>query len=115
MSWAKGIVEGKHVGYAVNAMCEHPGCKKRINRGLAYKCGNDIGSGDGFCNGFFCREHLYYLGRGGVQVCQSCANDVARKQHRALPFPNAHALAEEREKRARLNGDHHMKGENECH
>jgi hypothetical protein len=36
MGWSHGIVEGKHVGYAVRAKCEHPGCKKRIDRGLAY-------------------------------------------------------------------------------
>ena len=87
MGWSHGIVEGKNVGYAVRAKCEHPGCGKRIDRGLAYKCGNDIGSGIGFCNGFFCYEHLCYLGRGGVQVCQSCANDVARMWHQKLPFP----------------------------
>ena len=88
MGWSHGIVEGKHVGYGVRAKCEHPGCNAKIGRGLAYKCGNDIGSGDGFCNGFFCYDHLHHLGRGGVQVCQSCANDVARMQHRKLPFPN---------------------------
>lgn len=89
MGWSHGIVEGKHVGYAVRAKCEHPGCEKRIDRGMAYKCGNDIGSGVGFCNGFFCSDHLYFLGRAGAQVCQTCANDVARMQHRKLPFPNA--------------------------
>ena len=88
MGWSHGIVEGKRVGYGVRAKCEHPGCNARIDRGLAFKCGNDIGSGVGFCNRFFCSKHLYYLGRGFVQVCQSCANDVARMQHRKLPFPN---------------------------
>ena len=88
MGWSHGIVEGKRVGYGVRAKCEHPGCNARIDRGLAFKCGNDIGRGVGFCNRFFCSKHLYYLGRGFVQVCQSCANGVARMQHRRLPFPN---------------------------
>ncbi|MCK9435483.1 MAG: hypothetical protein M0R32_11950, partial [Candidatus Cloacimonetes bacterium] len=60
MGWSYGVVEGKEVGYGVKAICEHPGCKKKIDRGLAYACGNDIGSSDTFCNGFFCGDHLYY-------------------------------------------------------
>jgi hypothetical protein len=88
MGWSRGIVEGKKVGYAVRAKCKHPGCDKPINRGMGHKCGNEIGSGEGFCNGFFCADHLHFLGKGGVQVCQSCANDVARLNHRKQPFEN---------------------------
>jgi hypothetical protein len=87
MGWSRGIVEGKTVGYSVNARCEHPGCKAGITRGLANKCGAEPGSGVGFCNGYFCSEHLGYLGINYRQVCQSCANDVARMLHRKLPFP----------------------------
>lgn len=88
MGWSYGVVEGKKVGYSVQAICEQQGCRTKIDRGLSYKCGSDIGSGVGFCNRFFCTEHLYYLGIGGVQVCQACANDVARMRHKKLPFKN---------------------------
>ena len=88
MGYGHGVVEGKGVGYNVDAVCEQPGCNIKIHRGLAYSCGDEIGSGYGFCNGFFCEKHLYMLGFGNAPVCQNCANDVARIKHQKLPFKN---------------------------
>lgn len=36
-------------GYAVETKCEHPGCDKSIDRGLAFLCYG--------CTGYFCNEH----------------------------------------------------------
>jgi hypothetical protein len=70
MGWSKGIVNGKTVGYSVNATCEHPGCKTKIDRGLAYACGGNHGDGDGYCDGYFCYEHLILTPEG--QKCHAC-------------------------------------------
>ncbi len=61
MSWAIGYNETykRDVGYGVPAYCDHPGCKRVIDRGLAYICGGDIGGGEHGCGLFFCEKHLY--------------------------------------------------------
>ncbi len=49
----------RHIGYAFSAMCDHPGCRRRIDRGLAYACGQMHGElGGRACNGYFCGNHL---------------------------------------------------------
>lgn len=80
MGWACGIVNGREVGYAVEATCDHPGCTKKIDRGLAYVCGNDHGGGEHGCGNYFCEEHRDYV---GVQLCITCA-DSLRKQNPEL-------------------------------
>ena len=90
MGWGHGIVDGKHVGYAIRAKCEQPGCGKWIDRGLAFKCGGQIGSDAFFCNRFFCGDHLYLSARRhGGMLCQECSNDEARATHKRMPFPMA--------------------------
>ena len=74
MGWSYGIVEGKEVGYAVDATCEFLGCNKKIDRGLAYKCGDYPGSGDDFCNGYFCYDHLVMTKNG--QRCEECSKEI---------------------------------------
>lgn len=49
MSWAVGQIDGRDVGYGVPAVCDHPECGTRIDRGLSYKCES--------CNLFFCSMH----------------------------------------------------------
>ena len=45
MGWSYGEnMDGKEIGYSVEASCEHPGCDKKIDRGLAYACGGDHGA-----------------------------------------------------------------------
>lgn len=54
--------KGRNIGYAFSAKCDHPGCKTKIDRGLAYACGGMHGeSGNGDCEGYFCGEHLYII------------------------------------------------------
>lgn len=78
MGWANcgNDSQGRPIGYAVEATCDHPGCKTKIDRGLAYACGGMHGDSDG-CEKYFCTEHLQYLstnvsGFTSDQVCADC-------------------------------------------
>ncbi len=52
---------GRPIGYAHGATCDHPGCTRKIHRGLAYICGGDMhGDTDRGCERYFCEEHLTY-------------------------------------------------------
>ncbi len=46
-------------GYGVPAICEHPDCKKEIDRGVSYACGEEPFSEYG-CDRYFCEKHLHY-------------------------------------------------------
>jgi hypothetical protein len=73
------IYKGKErkVGYSIGAKCDHHGCSKRIDRGLAYACGGDHGDFKG-CTGYFCEEHrMNYITdhtdvRKSILVCDEC-------------------------------------------
>lgn len=82
MSWARGYACGRDVGYSVPCTCEQSGCKKRINRGLAYACGGMHGEDEVSCEKYFCEEHLYYVELKDVGTKQLCAKcrDWAEKQ-----------------------------------
>ncbi len=51
---------GRPIGYAYRATCDEPGCHARIDRGLAYACGGMHGTGEHYCEGYYCEEHLYF-------------------------------------------------------
>jgi len=63
-------------GYAVAARCEHPGCRERIDRGLAYACGEPPDGGDHGCGGSFCEAHRVSVGHeivgGAGNLCRAC-------------------------------------------
>mgnify|MGYP001806380672 CR=1 FL=1 len=66
--------EGRPIGYGHDATCDHPGCTKQIDRGLAYACGGMHGSDDISCERYCCYEHLHMVevdGRG-IQLCSEC-------------------------------------------
>lgn len=68
MSWAVGEFEGRDIGYGVPAICDHPDCDERIDRGLGYVCADGaVYGGDDGCGRFFCMEH------GGGSQCERCA------------------------------------------
>jgi len=82
MGYAYYEVNGKPCGYSVDAICEHEGCEAKIDRGLAYACGDEPGEGSYYCAGYFCGKHLSYRsvpdnedrdGKSIVQVCPECA------------------------------------------
>lgn len=73
MSWAVGDAkDGRDAGYGVPALCDHPDCDKRIDRGLSYVCGmiNTDGEDRG-CGLHFCTDHLRYSPKFG-QFCFRC-------------------------------------------
>lgn len=47
-------------GYGVPAICEHPGCENKIDRGMSYACGGEPFSEYG-CDRYFCVEHKRYI------------------------------------------------------
>lgn len=61
MGWSIGYDSKwkRDIGYGVPAFCDHPGCKRVIDRGLAYVCCDQepYGGEDG-CGLYFCPEHL---------------------------------------------------------
>ena len=74
--------DGRRIGYAVAARCDHPGCETEIDRGMAYACGGHHGEGDGACHKYFCDAHRrHYIAeniggpRGGNPVCQQCYDE----------------------------------------
>lgn len=76
MGWSVGYDENwkRDVGYGVPAICDHPGCDKKIDRGLGYVCGGEPYGGDKGCGLFFCSAHQYGFG----QLCQRCTEGHAQ-------------------------------------
>ncbi len=72
MGWSVGERNGRDIGYGVPAYCDHPGCYRWIDRGLAHLCGdgNEM-SYDTGCGLFFCADHLEYTAKRG-QLCKRC-------------------------------------------
>lgn len=79
---------GRPIGYAHQATCDHPDCNVTIDRGLAYACGGMHGTetlpaSDWHpCEGYFCGDH-----RKGVEiedqcleVCHACYVDALEYQ-----------------------------------
>jgi len=70
----------RDIGYGVPATCDHPGCLKKIDRGLSYVCGGDAYGGVFGCGLFFCSEHLNYYGKKQlkgiitVPLCYRCGH-----------------------------------------
>lgn len=67
--------DGREIGYGIPATCDHPGCTKRIDRGLAYVCGGEHGGGENGCGKYFCYEHLV-MGVVDAQLCPECADVI---------------------------------------
>lgn len=61
----------RDVGYAVPSMCDHPGCKIIIHRGISCVCGGDLYGGDRGCGLYFCFQHTHYH-QDGTPLCERC-------------------------------------------
>ncbi len=72
MSWAVGYDTRwkRDIGYGVPALCDHPRCHGKIDRGLSYVCGGEPYGGDHGCGLYFCIPHL----DGVHQLCPRCRN-----------------------------------------
>jgi hypothetical protein len=98
MGWAVGEgKDGRDIGYGVPALCDHPDCNERIDRGLSFVCGmiNTDGEDRG-CGLHFCENHLRCSDRFG-QLCFRCwprkKTPFVRKPD--LPEWNMHKLTDE--------------------
>ena len=83
MGWANcgEDSKGRPIGYAHRATCDHPGCDKKIDRGLAFACGGMHGDCSGYaCENYFCTDHLIAVDKeamaydelDGGQLCFAC-------------------------------------------
>ena len=78
MGWSIGYDSNWHrdIGYGVPAICDFPGCNKKINRGLSYVCGSEPYGGDYGCGLYFCSEHFNYRKprgcQGDIKLCPRC-------------------------------------------
>ncbi len=71
MGWSLGYDDNwkRDIGYGVPAFCDHPGCGKKIDRGLAHVCcDQEPYGGDNGCGLYFCSDHQRYDGK-----CKRCA------------------------------------------
>lgn len=66
--------KGRPIGYVHEATCDHPDCKEKIDRGLAYACGGMHGNDEWSCERYFCSKHLYFIDSDDVSgpVCAEC-------------------------------------------
>ena len=74
MGWSLGYDEiwDRDIGYGVPAVCDFPGCKEQIDRGLSYVCGSEPYGGDRGCGLYFCLEHMEYHPNLKVYLCPRC-------------------------------------------
>lgn len=88
MGWAHCGTDsdGREIGYAVEATCDHPGCEAKIDRGLSYACGGMHGEewpkGGGICcEKYFCSAHLCLTEMDGeiAMVCPACNEEIERQ------------------------------------
>ena len=65
---------GRYAGYGVPAYCEHPGCDKKIDRGVSYACGQEPFKYG--CDRYFCGEHVFrHLVEKGCVDSDDCEDD----------------------------------------
>jgi hypothetical protein len=77
MGWSIGFDStwNRDIGYGVPAFCDHPGCNKKIDRGLAYVCGGAPYGGWRGCGLFFCDEHRGFYNKkinGSLEYFELC-------------------------------------------
>ncbi len=74
---------GRNIGYLFPARCDHPGCYRRIDRGLSYACGDMHGNDEISCEKYFCSKHLTEyveiddsISVRLVRICSECAKTM---------------------------------------
>lgn len=71
MGWSVGYDSNwqRDIGYGVPAYCDHPECRRVIDRGLAYVCcDQEPHGGDKGCGLYFCQKHA----SGFAHKCERC-------------------------------------------
>lgn len=82
MYWAIGYDENwnRDIGFSVPGVCDHPNCKKSINRGVEHVCGGEPYGGEAGCGLYFCSDHLQMKNlesEEAVPVCAQCSSQKA--------------------------------------
>jgi hypothetical protein len=78
MGWGRCGTDsrGRPIGYYYAARCDEPGCRAKIDRGLAYVCGGMHGGDENGCGEYFCSEHRFMaserVGSYGGELCRRC-------------------------------------------
>ena len=75
MGWSIGYDQAwqRDIGYGVPAVCDHPKCKRQIDRGISHVCGGEPYGGDKGCGLFFCGKHLFFgRSKEAPQLCRRC-------------------------------------------
>lgn len=71
---------GRPIGYVFPAICDEPDCKKEIDRGLSYACGNWHGETEWGCEKYFCSKHLLNTVQNReedlLNVCNECYKNL---------------------------------------
>ena len=83
MGWANCGEDrnGRPIGYAVEAKCDEPGCEVKIDRGLAYVCGDMHGEDELSCDKYFCNSHkpgAAWTGEHLVAICNACVAEMKK-------------------------------------
>ncbi len=75
--------KGRPIGYNHEGICDHPGCDKKIDRGLSYACGDMHGGLEIGCEEYFCDKHRrnyvktnYSNNPDEVPVCDGCYQEL---------------------------------------
>lgn len=71
--------KGRPIGYVHEATCDHPGCDKKIDRGLSYACGDMHGETEYGCEKYFCSEHRENIveDEGDFNhICDGCKKEL---------------------------------------
>lgn len=84
MGWANcgEDSKGRPIGYAVEATCDHPGCDKKIDRGLGHACGQNHGAVEESCEGYFCEDHLRTVisNNDYPHLCFACCEAIEKEE-----------------------------------
>ncbi len=80
--------DGREAGYGVADVCNVDGCDEKIDRGLAYLCGDVGDGGEHGCGRYFCYTHLFYALRHDEadaaqppQLCPGCLEKWTQAGH----------------------------------
>ncbi|MBW4469231.1 MAG: hypothetical protein KME45_03100 [Stenomitos rutilans HA7619-LM2] len=81
MGWSIGYDSTftRFIGYAVPAVCDHPGCEEEIDRGISYVCGGEPYGGNKGCGLHFCMKH------GGGWLCERCEENQNKEFYELKP------------------------------